>query len=163
MMTSLFVVGHMPKTKPIRPRMPKTSPGQGRAYKRWHYCGPAALSAIIGEPTTLTVDLLDKRRQRLHYNRKHVGHNRSEMVGVLRERGFTVVPIVVARNSRLIDIAPNLPWSGVHLIESTTHWLVLHRGIVYDSGQPDGREFSSHNYSLAKICRVWQVEKKRLA
>lgn len=126
-----------------------------------NYCGPCALAYVLrtdpDSAAALLREVSGKRAIRGTYNH--------HMISAMARRGILVTKLpfrIVAKMhyGRLVTWAAEQNSGDEYLVNVTGHYLILHRGIVYDSHKHLGVPIEKSKWARTYVRGAWRIERE---
>lgn len=154
----------------------KHNPG----IRRNAYCGPMVLSLLTGlSPEDAAVHI----RTHQHLRKPQKGESRTRQCRVVKGTYFSDLELVLnefnlesrvcfyepTRNSvrptllrwfneeRKVGDHPLLADDHAHILSAGWHWVLEHKGMIYDSYFPKGKTIEETNYRRKKVSEVYSI------
>lgn len=127
-------------------------------FGRNNYCGPCALAYVLRtDPDTAAAKLREVSGKRAIRGTHH-----KHMLKVLERQDVAYIPVTpyvakAARYGRLSEWASKHPQDAEFLVVTSWHYVVIHRGMVYDSYKHLGVPVAKSKWARTFVRGAWWI------
>lgn len=129
-------------------------------FGRNNYCGPCALAYVLRtDPDTAAA-----RLRAVSGKRAIRGTHDKHILAVLKQERIEYVPMMTyihrrARYGRLVAWAAQQPLDAEYLVITSWHYVVLHRGMIYDSFKHLGVPVDKSHWARTFVRGAWWIKR----
>ncbi len=130
------------------------------------FCGPAALMLVTGADLDAVRRKVNRLRKRPPRHRV-MGMYNTEMTVLLKRFGVKAIRKKIADRGKgptvkaFADDYEFVARQKPILINTTSHYVVLYQGVVYDNWEKSGKLVADHPYAKARVKGCWFIETKK--